>query len=43
MKAKVPPDAPLLVEPGSARPEEVAFDAKEPSACVVPAKHTVVS
>jgi hypothetical protein len=30
MKAKVPPDAPLLVEPGSARPEEVAFDAKEP-------------
>lgn len=30
MKAKVPRDVPLLVEPGSARPVEVTFDAKEP-------------
>jgi hypothetical protein len=30
MKAKIPLDVPLLFESGSARPEEVAFDAKEP-------------
>jgi hypothetical protein len=30
MKAKIPPDVPLLAELGTARPEEVAFDAKEP-------------
>jgi hypothetical protein len=30
MKAKIPPDVPLLVELGSARPEEAIFDAKEP-------------
>jgi len=30
MKAKIPPDAPLLVEIGSARPIEVSFDDKEP-------------
>jgi hypothetical protein len=30
MKAKIPRDVPLLVETGSARPEEVAFDAKQP-------------
>jgi hypothetical protein len=30
MKAKIPPDVPLLVELGLALQEEVAFDAKEP-------------
>jgi hypothetical protein len=30
MKAKIPPDVPLLVELGLARQEEVAFDAQEP-------------
>ncbi len=30
MKAKIPADASLLLELGSARPEEAAFDAKEP-------------